>query len=1013
MTPKRYQRIGKLYHSVLELAPDERPPFLAQACDGDEELLREVESLIASHEQAGSFIESPAIEVAAKIVAEDSYSEMVGRHLSHYEIKELLGAGGMGEVYLARDTRLGRQVALKLLPGAFINDAERVRRFEREARAASALNHPNILTIYEIERAEDKHFIAMEYIDGETLRDKIHRERTPLPKLLKCLQQVAEGLSKAHAAGIVHRDLKPDNIMVTRDGYAKVLDFGLAKLIEQPKPAGAGDATSSEAVSAQMPQHSLPGMVRGTVGYMSPEQAQGKVEEIDRRSDIFSFGCILFEAATGRKAFEGRDALDSLYKIVHAPTPQIKETNADAPDELQRIVRRCLAKDPERRYQSIKDVAIELEELQHELEAEPAPQHFLQTASGTGTTLSGDVQAGGRSADQPAVSTSEVVTRPTTSAEYIANEIERHKAGAALIIVVLAVATAGIAYGLYKFVGHKPATSLPSMKMTRLTNSGKVGTGRETKFASISPDGKYVAYAALDESGQTSLWVRHVATTSNVQIVPPAGVDVEVAAPAFSPDSNYVCYIRTEKNGPAILYRVPVLGGTSKKLLEGMRVAPISFSPDGERFTFIRSLKEEDALMLANADGTGEQILATRKYPEQFAQSAAWSPDGKTIACPVRGLAGTYGSGVAVIQVADGTQKPLTSRRWVKVERVAWLSDGSGVIMTAEETLTSPFQIWQISYPEGEPHPVTSDLNDYHNVSLTADSSALVTVLTDITANIWVAPTGEWYKARQLTSEGKMNGGIFGGTTWTPDGRIVYRSFAGGNSDIWIMEADGHNQKQLTDDAYLEHSLTVTGDGRYIVFDSDRSGSVHVWRVDINGSNPKQLTTGVGAFWPRVSPDGKWITYTSLGSGESNIWKVSIDGGQPVPITDKFASQPVVSPDGKLIACYSRDEQTGATNIALLPFAGGSPVKLFNLPQTANLYDSVSWTPDGRALTYINGRGIVTNIWLQPVDGGQPRQLTDFNTDRILSFDWSHDGKWLAVSRGVVNNDVVLISNFR
>jgi serine/threonine protein kinase/tricorn protease-like protein len=1009
MTPERYQRIGKLYHSVLELAPGERPTFLAQACDGDVELLKEIESLIASHQKAGSFIESPAIEMVAEIIAEDSYGDMVGRHLSHYEIKSLLGAGGMGDVYLARDTRLGRQVALKLLPAAFINDVERVRRFEQEARAASALNHPNLLTIYEIDRAEDKYFIAMEYIDGETLREKIHRERTPLTELLKCLQQVAEGLAKAHAAGIIHRDLKPDNIMVTRDGFAKVLDFGLAKLIEQPD--GAGDATSSGAARVVMPP-SLPGMVRGTVGYMSPEQAQGKVKEVDQRSDIFSFGCILFEAATGRRAFEGK-GLDSLYKIVHAPTPRIKETNADAPVELQRIVRRCLAKDPERRYQSIKDVAIELEELRRTLKAEPEPRRSIQPVSGIDTIASGDVSAV-PSAGQQASSASEAGrTRTTTSVKYIVNKIESHKMGAALIVVTLFVVMAGIAYELYKFAGRKPATSLPSMKMSRLTNSGKVGTGRETKFASISPDGKYVAYTAHDESGQTSLWVRHVATTSNVQIVPPAGVDVDVAAPAFSPDSNYVCYIRTEKNGPAILYRVPVPGGTSKKLLEGMRVAPISFSPDGERFTFIRSLKEEDALMLANADGTGEQILATRKYPEHFAQSAAWSPDGKTIACPVRGLAGTYGSGVAVIQVADGTQKQLTSRRWVKVERVAWLSDGSGVIMTAEETLTSPFQIWQISYPEGEPHPVTNDLNDYHNVSLTADSSALVTVLTDITANIWVAPTGEWYKARQLTSEGKMNGGIFGGTTWTPDGRIVYRSFAGGNSDIWIMDADGHNQKQLTDDAYLEHSLTVTGDGRYIVFDSDRSGSVHVWRVDINGSNPKQLTTGVGAFWPRVSPDGKWITYTSLGSGESNIWKVSIDGGQPVPITDKFASQPVVSPDGKLIACYSRDEQTGAMNIALLPFAGGSPVKLFNLPQTANLYDSVSWTPDGRALTYINGRGIVTNIWLQPVDGGQPKQLTDFNTDRILSFDWSRDGKWLAVSRGVVNNDVVLISNFR
>ena len=1012
MTPERYQRIGKLYHSVLELAPDERPSFLAQACDGDEEMLREVQSLIASHEQAGSFIESPAIEVAAEILAEDSYSDMVGRHLSHYEIKALLGTGGMGEVYLAHDMRLGRQVALKLLPRAFINDVDRVWRFEQEARAASALNHPNILTIYEIEQAEDKHFIAMEYIDGKTLHEKMHRERTPLHKLLKCLQQVAEGLAKAHAAGIVHRDLKPDNIMVTRDGYAKVLDFGLAKLIEQPKLAGSGGATSSEAAASVLPQHSLPGMVKGTVGYMSPEQAQGKVEEIDQRSDIFSFGCILFEAATGRKAFEGKDTLDALHKIVHAPTPQIKETNADAPDELQRIVRRCLAKDPERRYQSIKDVAIELEELQQELKAEAEPEHSLQLVLSIGTTPSGDARAGMLSAGQPAVSTAEIgMTRPTTGAEYIVNEIERHKMRAALIIVALVVAIAGIAYVLYNFVDRKPVTSLPSMKITRLTNSGKV-TGLEARFASISPDGKYVAYAARDESGQSSLWVTHVATTSNVQIVPPAGVDVEFAAPAFSPDNNYVCYTRTEKNGAAVLYQVPVLGGTSKKLLEGMRVAPISFSPDGKRFTFIRSLKEEDELMVSNADGTAEQILATREHPDYFLQSAAWSPDGKTIACPVGSLTGRFDKSVAIIQVADGTQKPLTSHGWAHIERVAWLSDGSGIITTAQEMPESPYQIWQISYPEGESRPVTNDLNDYHNASLNADSSALVTVLTDITSNIWVAPTGEWNNAQQLTS-GKKNGGRSGGTTWTPDGRIVYRSFAGGNPDIWIMDADGRNQKQLTDDAYVERSLSVTADGRYIVFDSARTGSVQIWRVDIDGGNLKQLTTSVGALWPQVSPDGKWVVYTSLGSSGFNIWKVSIEGGQPMLITDKFASQPVVSPDGKLIACYSRDEQTRAANIALLPFEGEDPVKLFDLPSPVRLYDAVSWTPDGRALTYVNGRGIVTNIWLQPLDGGQPRQLTDFKTDRIFSFSWSRDGKWLAVSRGVVNNDVVLISNFR
>ena len=307
-----------------------------------------------------------------------------GTKLGRYEIRSKIGAGGMGEVYLAQDAQLDRKVALKILPAELAANQDRMRRFVQEAKAAAALNHPNIATIHEIgsdrgssptvregstaassSGGEEIHYIAMEFIDGATLHEKIHREQTELRKLLRFLQHAAEGLARAHAAGIVHRDLKPDNIMITRDGHAKILDFGLAKLIEQRVPS---DQISSEVATAVMPQHSTPGTIMGTVGYMSPEQAQGKTKEIDQRSDIFSFGCILFEAATGRKAFEGKDVLDSLHKIVHAPTPQIKEFTSDAPDELQRIVRRCMAKDPDERYQTIKDVAIELKELRREME---------------------------------------------------------------------------------------------------------------------------------------------------------------------------------------------------------------------------------------------------------------------------------------------------------------------------------------------------------------------------------------------------------------------------------------------------------------------------------------------------------------------------------------------------------------------------------------------------------------------------------------------------------------------
>src|SRR3989475_2843409 len=288
-----------------------------------------------------------------------------GAHFSHYEILSLLGAGGMGEVYLAQDTKLDRRVALKILPADVASNRDRMERFIREAKSAAALSHPNIAQIFEIGDDDQTHFIAMEFIDGATLREKIHQEHSELRKLLRYLQHVAEGLAKAHAAGIVHRDLKPDNIMITRDGHAKILDFGLAKLIE-PQPMPGGD--SSEVATVVMRQHSSPGTVMGTVGYMSPEQAQGKTKEIDQRSDIFSFGCILFEAATGKKPFEGESIIKSLHMVVYEPAPPIADFNPSAPSELQRIVRRCLAKDPDERYQSIKEVAIELKELRRELE---------------------------------------------------------------------------------------------------------------------------------------------------------------------------------------------------------------------------------------------------------------------------------------------------------------------------------------------------------------------------------------------------------------------------------------------------------------------------------------------------------------------------------------------------------------------------------------------------------------------------------------------------------------------
>jgi len=533
-----------------------------------------------------------------------------GTRLGRYEVHSRIGAGGMGEVYLAHDTQLDRTVALKILPADVASDRQRMRRFIQEAKAAAALRHPSIAHIYEIGETEGTNFIAMEFIEGETLDQKI-QHKVDLKKLLEYLIQVTEGLAKAHAAGIVHRDLKPDNIMITHDGYAKVLDFGLAKLLEKPEPQSINQEGFSKAPTVMLPQHSQPGTVMGTVGYMSPEQAQGKTGEIDHRSDIFSFGCVLYEVVTSDRPFDGASAVETLHKIVYESAPPIKDFNPTAPADLQRIVRRCLSKDPDERYQTIKDVAIELKEVRREMDGRPEQESPTSQAPSSSAAKSGIERADTKGIAELASTTAEAI-RPTSSAEYLVSEIRSHKIGATIFLAVLVIALSGVAFGLYKFIySNRPAAPFDAMKITRLTSIGNVTS------AAISPDAKYVAYAVRSGDG-TSLWIRQVATTSNVQVVPPSG-DNYYFGLTFSPDGNFVYYISRIAGGFTVLYQMPVLGGGSRKVIEHLN-SPISFSPDGKQFAFIRNRPEESALMVANADGGGEQTIATRKSPASFGE---------------------------------------------------------------------------------------------------------------------------------------------------------------------------------------------------------------------------------------------------------------------------------------------------------------------------------------------------------------------------------------------------------
>ena len=951
-----------------------------------------------------------------------------GTKLGRYEIRSKLGAGGMGEVYLAHDQALDRSVALKILPADLAAKKDRMERFVREAKAAAALNHPNIAHIYEIGESDGVNFIAMEFVDGDTLRQLIHGKPTDLKKLLRYLQHTAEALAKAHATGIVHRDLKPDNIMVTREGHAKILDFGLAKLIE-PQLADPSKASNEEQITAIMQQHSTPGVVMGTLGYMSPEQARGDVRDIDHRSDIFSFGCILFEAATRQKPFMGDTMVKSLHKIIYEPAPLLTDVNPTAPADLQRIVRRCLAKDPDERYQTIKDVAIELKELRREIEsgavlapavsASPSGAVNPMVTQPLSQPISSSLEM--QTAILPAASsTGHVSASPTAlSAASMADRSARVRT--AMFAITALIGLVGLSVAGFMLWRSNRTPPFAKVKATRITANGKATN------AAISPDGRYIVHV-INDAGRQSLELRLVATNTNQEIVPPA--QVSYSGLAFSQDGNYLYYVMHDRANPrSTLYRKPVLGGEAAKVVSNIDGHP-SFSPDGKRLAFLRfnSDRSESTVIVANADGSGEQMIASRQRPDIY-REVAWSPVGDVLALATLSYKGTYHAGVATIPVSGGQEKPITSQTWFQVGQLAWAGDGSGLIVSAQEQSFGQNQLFYVDYPSGAVHGITNDLNDYSVVSVTADSKSLVTIQREANFNVWVTPVNpgalssppregpaiDRSPARQITSGGTRLDGA-AGLAWLPDGQLTYSSMASGSYDIWIMQPDGSGQKQLTSaiqgSIYHTHNYqSASPDGRYVVFTSDRvAGVPHIWRMDADGGNLKQLTNGNAELHPRVTPDGRSVIYGEL-SGRI-ISRVSIDGGEASQITDQGqGGGPAISADGKLIAFRHQPDPNGPSKIGIIAVDGGPVLKVLDVPSVE--LNLLAWTPDSRAVIFLDSRGGISNLWSQSIDGGEPTKLTDFRADRISWFDVSRDGKWLALSRGNASNDVVLFSDVR
>jgi Tol biopolymer transport system component/DNA-binding winged helix-turn-helix (wHTH) protein len=583
---------------------------------------------------------------------------------------------------------------------------------------------------------------------------------------------------------------------------------------------------------------------------------------------------------------------------------------------------------------------------------------------------------------------------------------------AAVVLVVVAFAS----YRIVRQTVSGDAAPLSEIKLTRLTNSGRA------TLAASSPDGKYIVHVSKDAEGE-SLWLKQVATHSNVQIAPPAALTYWGLT--FSPDGQYVYCVTAESNkGDTALSLIPVLGGPARRLPIGPH-GPVSFSPDGRSLAFIDSRRDVCHLYIAGINGDAARLIATRKAPEKFIDIAVgpgWSPDGAEIACAVRKYdASGYFESVIGIRVTDGAERPLTARRWSAVGQLAWLPAGQGLVVTARESPSASFQIWHLPASGGNVRRVTNDLNDYRGLSYNAGTGSLLAVQTNLVSGVWLMPSAELSArapflrgqfpvdadaAIQITSAtGRLHD-----VAWTGDGRVVYVAYASDGSNVWVWERNAPAPKQLTLDARNVHGLAVSPDSRYLVFSSDRAGTFNLWRVEMSGGELMRLTSGEGEISPRFSPDGKWIVYQKGFNTGARIWRVGKDGGAEIPLTETRGQKPDVSPDGKLIAYHTLDSESASSQwiFGAMPFDGGRLIKRFAFAPTVG-ERIVRWVPGGWGLAYLDSPGGVSNIWVQPLDGSPPRQLSDCEGAHIDSFDWSPDGRWLATVRGAETSDVVLI----
>jgi len=944
MTPERWEQINKLYYAALDVVDEERTSFLNQACGSDGELRSEVESLLKMHGQARGFLGVPALQEVARELKVEALS-LLGQCLGSYHIQGVLGAGGMGEVYKAWDPRLNRTVAIKVLPVDQVMDSERKRRFIQEARAASALNHPNIITIHDIGRENDVDFIVMEYVSGKTLDLRIPRKGMRLDEALRVAIQMADALSKAHSAGIIHRDLKPTNIMITEDGLVKVLDFGLAKLTE----------TKSAQEGTRTPQtQTEEGMIIGTLSYMSPEQAGGK--KVDARSDIFSFGAVLYEMVTGRKAFEGDSMVSTLAAIVKQEPKAITQLVPDSPHELERIINRCLRKDPARRFHHMQDLKVELEELKEESDS-------------------------GKVAGTPAA-------HPTHRSWLWA--------GAAFIVVAMAVAV-----WLFRGTAQKPGAPLEVIPLTSYEGS--------EQSPSFSPDGNQVVFSWNGEKQDNfDICVKLIGSPTHLQLTTDPGEDF---SPAFSPDGRSIGFFRLSKDRARASFMViPAIGGSERLVAD---IAVPKFYLSHYSFSWFPDSKwvVVPGLTLLSTE-TGEMsrlTLSPTNLPPDDAP--ALSPDGRMVA--FSRLSAEYASDIYLLGLNEqmrpkGEPRRLTSSKGMNFPS-AWTPNGHEIVFISF-SFGPGGSLWRVSTSGGEPEKLPYTGPGAFDAAISRNGNRLVYSHLLEDSNIWyVSLSGVGVASRppaKLIASTRSERA----PQYSPDGkRIAFESDRSGVYGLWISDADGSHATEL-----FARPGSVSGtphwspDGQQIAFHSIMEGKdVDIYVMRASGGKPVRLTTDPAEDdVPSWSRDGNWIYFASKRTGQYEGWKVPAAGGEAVRITRNGGGPAVESPDGKSIYYIKGDYYSGS--LWRMPLNGGGETQVLpsvNLRTFALVKEGIYFIseskPDGKSsIEFLN------------LETGQIKSVIPVSRPSV-GLSLSPDGRSLLFTQGDEASDLMLVENFR